>query len=341
MILKWLPFTVLLGAACTPAPSRTASEGATAGEVVAAPTQRHAAGPDASPAAVWPARTRYLSVEVGEQTVFYREAGDPQLPTLLLLHGYPSSSHTYRHLIPLLSGRFHVVAPDNLGSGYSSRPSPDEEPYTFDGLAEVTAGFVDAVGLDSYVLYMQDFGAPVGFRLAMARPERVRGLIAQNANAYLDGLTPPRQEFFRSASEDRSDEKVQALAKWVSDDAIRETQYLRDVPGERAQFMPPDAWTHDIAMLQSESDRRIQVQLFQDYQSNIDAYPRWQEWMRAQTVPALVLWGERDPAFVVAGARAYLRDLPHATLRLLDAGHFAAEERPVEVAKAIVEVFGR
>jgi pimeloyl-ACP methyl ester carboxylesterase len=170
----------------------------------------------------------------------------------------------------------------------------------------------------------------------MRRPERVRALIVQNANAYLDGLPAKRREFFRSAHVDRSDARVAALREWVSDRAIREKQYLRDVPGARAERMSPDAWTHDIARLQTPEDREIQVALFQDYQTNIDAYPLWQRFLRDRRPPTLVLWGERDPAFVVAGARAYLRDVPGAELHLLDAGHFAVEERPVEVAQRVI-----
>lgn len=293
------------------------------------------------PEARWPARTHYGTADVQGHEIFYREAGDPDAPTVILLHGYPSSSHTYRHLIPLLSGRYHVLAPDNLGSGYSDHPDPDEVSYDFDLLAAHTMGWIDALGLDEYVLYMQDFGAPVGFRIALERPEAVRGIVVQNGNAYLDGLTDKRRAFFRSAHADRSPEKVAELAHWVGDDAIRQTQYLRDVPGERAAFMSPDTWTHDIAMLPTERDRAIQVALFQDYQTNIDAYPTWQAWMRQQQPPALILWGERDPAFIADGGRAYLRDLPDAELWLLDAGHFAAEERPVEVAQHMVRFLDR
>lgn len=159
------------------------------------------------PAAAWPAKTYYRYADVQGRRIFYREAGDPSRPHVLLLHGFPSSSHTYRELIPLLSGRFHVIAPDYLGSGFSDRPGPDEVPYTFDLLAKHVTGLVDVLGINRYVIYMQDFGAPVGFRVATAHPERVRGLVIQNANAYLDGLTPARQEFFRKANSDRSPDK--------------------------------------------------------------------------------------------------------------------------------------
>lgn len=320
-VCRLLALAALLSIGCGTAGPGSAS-GGSGGAMASAPA--------------WPARTRYRTVQVLGRRMFYREAGDPQRPTLLLLHGYPSSSHTYRELIPLLSGRYHVIAPDNLGSGFSDHPSPYEVTYTFDLLAAHVTALTEALGLTRYVLYMQDFGAPVGFRVAMRNPERISGLVVQNANAYLDGLTPPRRAFFQLAHADRSPERVRALTEWVSDRAIRDRQYLRDVPGERAEYMSPDTWTHDIAMLATADDRLIQVQLFQDYQTNIDAYPAWQRYLRTRQPPALVLWGERDPAFIAEGARAYLRDLPRATLHLLDAGHFAVEERPVDVARFVL-----
>jgi pimeloyl-ACP methyl ester carboxylesterase len=291
--------------------------------------------------AVWPTRTRYRSVQVLGHRIFYREAGEPGRPLLLLLHGYPSSSHTYRELIPLLSGRFHVIAPDNLGSGYSDHPRTDELTYTFDLLADHLVAFTDALELERYSLYLQDFGGPVGFRLALRHPERVEALIVQNANGYLEGLTPARRAFFEKAHVDRSPEQLRALGDWVSDSAIRDRQYLRDAPGERAQYVSPDAWTHDLAMLPTPEDRQIQVQLFQDYQTNIDAYPAWQAFLRQRRPRTLVLWGERDAAFMVDGARAYLRDVPDAELQLLDAGHFAVEERAVEVAERVTRFLMR
>jgi pimeloyl-ACP methyl ester carboxylesterase len=287
--------------------------------------------------AAWPAKTYYRTVEVKGRKIFYREAGAPERPTILLLHGFPSSSHTYRELIPLLSGRYHVVAPDYLGSGFSDHPSTRDVTYTFDLLAEFVTGFVDALALDSYVLYMQDFGGPVGFRVALAHPERLRGLVIQNANAYLEGLTPNRQAFFRSARDTRTPDKLEELATFVSDDAIRQRQYLRDVPGDRSARMCPDTWTHDSARLANPEDRAIQVQLFQDYQNNIDAYPKWQAFLRERQPPTLIVWGKLDPAFIAAGASAYLKDLPKAELVLLDAGHFAVEEQPVPIAQHITK----
>ncbi len=290
-------------------------------------------------AAIWPAKTYYRNVDVRGHNIFYREAGDPAHPTVLLLHGYPSSSHTYRELIPLLSGHYHVIAPDYLGSGFSDHPT--DVSYSFDLLAEYLAAFIAELGLKNYFLYMQDFGAPVGFRVAMANPDRLCGLIVQNANAYLDGLTPARQAFFRRANRDRSPAHVAKLSGFVSDEAVKLKQYLRDVPGDKSTRMSPDAWIHDIALMPQPADRMIQVQLLQDYQTNIDAYPSWQAFLREQQPPTLIVWGRHDPAFIHAGASAYLRDVPNAELHLLDAGHFAVEEQSATIAQYMVHFIER
>jgi pimeloyl-ACP methyl ester carboxylesterase len=292
------------------------------------------------PSAHWPEKTYYRYAEVRGQRIFYREAGPPDQPTLLLLHGFPSSSHAYRELIPLLSGRYHVLAPDDLGSGFSDHPSPTSTRYTFDLLAEYMTGFIEARGLTEYVLYMQDFGAPVGYRVALQHPERVRGLVVQNANAYLDGLSEARRDFFRQAHEE-SDASVALRARLVSAEGIRERQYLRDVPGEKRERMSPDTWTHDLAFLGTDEEREIQMQLFQDYQTNIDAYPRWQAFLREHQPPTLIVWGAHDPAFISAGAEAYRRDVPNAELHLLDAGHFAVEEQAVAIAQHITRFMER
>lgn len=284
-----------------------------------------------------PPKTYYRYAEVDGRRIFYREAGDASKPTIVLLHGYPSSSHQYRELIPMLSSRYHVIAPDNLGSGYSDRPDPAGFEYTFDALADHAGGLLDVLGVGKFTLYMQDFGAPVGFRLMERSPERVEAIIVQNANAYDEGLTPARKEFFRRAREDKGPESAAIIYERTGEDSIIDGQYLRDVPGDRRDIMSPDGWTHDLAFLRTERDRTIQVRLFQDYQNNIDSYPRWQQLMRERQYPALIVWGKNDPAFIAPGAEAYLRDLPDAELHLLDAGHFALEEKPGEIARYILE----
>lgn len=289
---------------------------------------------------VWPAKTYYRHQVVNGHRIFYREAGEKDKPTILLLHGYPASSHSYRELIPLLSGRFRVIAPDDLGSGFSDRPDPDATTYTFDLLADHLEGLIKELDLKEYVLYMQDFGAPVGYRVIMRQPERVKGLIIQNANAYMDGLTETRRTFFKRAHDDRSPEHVERVYEYVSRDSIINRQYLRDVKGKE-EIVSPDSWTHDLSLLATAKDKKIQVQLFQDYYNNLLAYPKWQAWLRDHRPPTLIVWGKNDPAFIAAGAEAYLRDLPDAELHLLDAGHFAVEERPVEIAKYIIQFMYR
>ncbi|CAA0110837.1 Haloalkane dehalogenase [BD1-7 clade bacterium] len=282
-------------------------------------------------------KVKYRTAKVDNHTIFYREAGDKSRPTLVLLHGYPSSSHTYRELIPLLAKHYHVIAPDNLGSGYSDKPDPAKVTYSFDTLAQINTALLKTLGIKKYTLYMQDFGAPVGFRMMQANPQHIEAIIAQNANAYLDGLTPKRQQFFRNAHEDRSAENTQRLMQYSSRDAIINGQYLRDVPAALHDRISPDAWTHDLHFLQTDAQRMIQVQLFQDYYSNLLAYPKWQAFLRKQQYPALIVWGRHDAAFIVPGALGYLRDLPHAELHLLDAGHFAVEEKPQAVAELVLD----
>jgi pimeloyl-ACP methyl ester carboxylesterase len=288
-----------------------------------------------------PPKTYYRTAQVKGETMFYREAGDPSRPTIVLLHGYPSSSHTYRELIPMLSRHYRIIALDNLGSGYSSHPDPDETIYTFDRLADYAEGLIATLGITKYTLYMQDFGAPVGFRMIERNPDAITALIVQNANAYLNGLTPPRREFFRKAHEDRSPAHVARLYEFTSATAIKEKQYLRDVPKEKRDIMSPDGWTHDLAFLTTAKDRTIQLQLFQDYQTNIDRYPSWQALMREHQFPSLIVWGKNDPAFIAAGAEAYLRDLPKAELHLIDAGHFAVEEDAPQIARHILAFMAR
>jgi pimeloyl-ACP methyl ester carboxylesterase len=288
-----------------------------------------------------PPKTYYRTLEVKGETIFYREAGDPARGTIVLLHGYPSSSHTYRELIPMLSRHYHVVAPDYLGSGFSARPDADTTPYTFDRLADYVEGLLVALKLETYTLYMQDFGAPVGFRLMERNPKAIRAIVVQNANAYLDGLTPDRRAFFKNARDDRSPAQVASLFERAGAASIVGKQYLRDVPEAKRDIMSPDSWTHDLAFLATDKDRKIQVQLFQDYQNSIDRYPAWQALMRERQFPALVVWGRNDPAFIAAGAEAYLRDLPKAELHLIDAGHFAVEENAPLVARHILEFMSK
>ncbi|NRD19174.1 alpha/beta hydrolase [Winogradskyella eckloniae] len=288
-----------------------------------------------------PPVTTYNYVDIDGVKLFYRAAGDKNNPTIVLLHGYPSSSHSYRHLIPMLATHYYVIAPDNLGSGYSTHLDPTVTTYTFDLLADYTQKLIDTLQIDTYVMYMQDFGAPVGYRMMMKDPTRITALIVQNANAYLDGLTPKRQEFFRTAQSDTSQTKHDFLYNLTGKEAIINQQYLFDLDSTNINIQSPDAWTHDLAFLRSEKDREIQVQLFQDYNTNLIRYPKWQNMLRTYQPKTLIAWGKKDIKFNANGAKAYLRDLPNAEIHLLDAGHFAAEEKTRDIGQLILEFLAK
>ncbi|WP_179375200.1 alpha/beta fold hydrolase [Winogradskyella wichelsiae] len=288
-----------------------------------------------------PPATTYNYVEIDSVKLFYREAGDKSKPTIVLLHGYPSSSHSYRNLIPMLATHYHVIAPDNLGSGYSTHLDPATTTYTFEFLADYTEKLINTLQIKNYVMYMQDFGAPVGYRMMMKNPKRIEALIVQNANAYLDGLTPKRHDFFRTAQTDTSQVKYDFLYSLTGEDAIINKQYLFDLDSTNINIQSPDAWTHDLVFLRSKKDREIQVQLFQDYNTNLIRYPKWQKMLRETQPKTLIAWGRKDLKFNYKGAEAYLRDLPNAELHLLDAGHFAAEEKTRSIAKLILKFLSK
>jgi pimeloyl-ACP methyl ester carboxylesterase len=278
--------------------------------------------------------TTYRTVAVGGVNVFYREAGPADAPAILLLHGFPSSSRMFDTLMPLLADRYHLVAPDYPGFGRSDAPPADTFVYTFDHLAEIVGGFVDAIGLKRYALYLQDYGGPVGFRLALARPEQVRALIIQNAVAHEEGLGPlwdARKAFWR----DRAAHEAQVIPAFISLEGARQRHIGSSPAPERYN---PDSWTDEFAALSRPGQAAIQSDLFYDYQTNVAAYPKWQAWMREHRPPALVVWGRYDPSFAVAGGHAYGRDLPDAEIHILDAGHFALDEKLDEIA-ALIRAF--
>ncbi|WP_299381334.1 alpha/beta hydrolase [uncultured Lacinutrix sp.] len=288
-----------------------------------------------------PPATTYNYTEIDSVKLFYRAAGNKSNPTIVLLHGYPTSSHSYRNLIPMLATHYHVIAPDNLGSGYSTHLDPNTTDYSFDLLADYTEKLINKLQVKNYIMYMQDFGAPVGYRMMMKNPKRIEALIVQNANAYLDGLTPKRQAFFRTAQKDTTQEKHDFLYSITGEDAIINKQYLFDLDSTNRNIQSPDAWTHDLAFLTSKKDREIQVQLFKDYNTNLLSYPKWQKMLKDNQPKTLITWGKKDLKFNYKGAEAYLRDLPKAELHLLDAGHFAAEEKTSEIAKLILEFLAK
>ena len=276
----------------------------------------------------------YRKQTVENLEIFYREAGSSEAPVILLLHGFPSSSRMFDPLFPLLSSRYHLIAPDFPGFGHSSAPPPERFSYTFDQLAQVTDHFVEALGLKRYVLLVQDYGGPVGFRLALAHPERVQALIVQNAVAHEEGLGPlwaARRAFWA----DRASNEAKVRANFLSSEATR----LRHVgTSPNVKRYNPDLWTDELAFLSQPGQDRIQLDLFYDYRNNVASYPCWQEYLRTHRPPTLVVWGKYDPSFTVTGATAYARDVPDAEIHLLEAGHFALDEAAEEIA-ALINVF--
>ena len=270
----------------------------------------------------------YHCAEVEGVRIFYRQAGPEDAPAVVLLHGYPSSSRMYDSLIPLLADRFHLIAPDYPGFGQSEALPPSRYRYTFDHLAETTNRLLEQLGIDRYVLFMQDYGGPVGFRIALAHPERVQAIIVQNANAYEEGLGPKWAAIAKYWT-DRMGHPEQ-LDAFVSLEGARQ-RHLGNTPNP--ERYNPDTWTDEYAILSRPSEREIQGELLYDYQSNVASYPRWQAWLRQHRPPTLVLWGRYDPSFIVPGALAYQRDVPTAELHILDAGHFALDEQTDTVAQ--------
>ena len=271
---------------------------------------------------------RYGFAVANGTSIFYREAGDPTAPSLLLLHGFPTSSHMFRDLIPLLAPHYHVVAPDMPGFGFSDAPKR----ATFDDLAKVADAFTTAIGLTRFAIYVFDYGAPIGFRLALAHPERITAIITQNGNAYEEGLSSegwnPIQKYWRSPTA----ENRNALRSFLKPEATK-WQYTHGVADPSR--LAPDAWTLDSALLARPGNDEIQLDLFLDYASNVALYPKFQEYLRKNQPPVLAVWGKNDPFFLPAGAEAFKRDVPKADVRFFDTGHFALETHAAEIAEAI------
>ena len=284
---------------------------------------------------LYPVHYRY--VDADGVRMFYREAGNPELPTLLLLHGYPSSSHQFRDLIPLLSDRFHLVAPDLPGFGFTDVPDARRYVYSFDALGETLAAFVDALRLERDALYGFDYGAPSGLRLALAYPDRVTGLVSQNGNAYLEGLgdawEPIRRYWAQPTTENR-----QVVHDNVLNLAGTRWQYLHGVSDET--LVAPEGYMLDALLMERPGNKAIQLDLFLDYANNLTRYPAFQQFFREKQLPTLVIWGKHDPFFIPPGAQAYLRDNPQAQVELLDTGHFALDTHAVYIAQRIRQVIG-
>lgn len=272
------------------------------------------------------------TISIDGQTIFYREAGNKEkTPTILLLHGFPTSSHMFRNLIPALADKFHLIAPDYPGFGNSSMPTVDKFQYTFDNLAEVVDKFIERIGLEKYSMYVMDYGAPIGYRLAVKHPERIEALIVQNGNAYDEGLREfwePLKAYWSEPNEKNKD----ALKKFLTLEATK-WQYTHGVKNENA--ISPDNWLLDQSLLDRPGNKEIQLQLFYDYSSNPPLYPQWQEYFRKYQPPTLVVWGRNDSIFPKEGAVSYQRDLKNIEVHLLDTGHFALEEEGELIAELI------
>ena len=285
------------------------------------------------------AAVHYRNVEIDGLDIFYREAGPKDAPTLLLLHGFPTSSQQYRNLIPELSDEYHVIAPDYPGFGRSSMPAHDEFDYSFASYANLMESFTKELGLENYAMYVMDYGAPVGYRLALSEPEKVTALIIQNGNAYEEGLLE-FWDVFKTYWADNTQENREPLRGFLEIGAT-EWQYTHGIPDVNINLVSPDAWTLDQVYLDRPGNQEIQLDLFYDYRTNVDLYPEFQEFFRTFQPPTLIVWGKNDVIFPAEGATPYLRDLPNAELHLLDAGHFALETNGPEIADKIREFLVR
>jgi pimeloyl-ACP methyl ester carboxylesterase len=269
--------------------------------------------------------------------IFYREAGSPTAPTLLLLHGFPASSHMFRKLSPSLVDRYHIVAPDLPGFGFTETPDRTKFSYTFENLAKTIGRFTEVLGLDRFAIYIFDYGAPVGLRLALAHPERITAIISQNGNAYEEGLSQgwnPIQKYWKEPTPANR----AALRDFLTPEATR-GQYLYGVTDP--ELVAPESYTLDSALLARPGNDEVQLDLFLDYASNVALYPKFQEYLRTHKPPFLAVWGKNDPFFLPPGAEAFKRDIPNAEIHFFDTGHFALETHAQEIGATIREFLGR
>jgi pimeloyl-ACP methyl ester carboxylesterase len=282
---------------------------------------------------------RYRSVTVEDVKVFYREAGNPDKPVLLLLHGFPTSSHMFRDLIPLLADRYHVVAPDYPGFGFSDAPDRTRFKYTFEHLTEVMEKFTQAIGLKRYALYIFDYGAPIGLRLAMAHPERVAAIISQNGNVYEEGLSSAWAGRVKVWQEPTPE--IRAKLRGGLSPAAAQRRYFTGVSEADRSLVAPETWALDDALLARPGNDEIQLDLLVDYGSNIAIYSKFQQYLRTAHPPVLVVWGKNDQTFIEAGASAFKRDVPEAEVHLYDTGHFALETHLHQITDTVRSFLGR
>lgn len=277
-------------------------------------------------------------IEIDGLQVFYREAGNPQNPAMVLLHGFPSSSFMYRNLINTLADEFYLIAPDYPGFGNSDAPSPDEFPYTFDKLSEVVEKLLTALDVKRFTLFIQDYGSPVGFRIALRHPDWIEGIVSQNGNAYEEGFTGVWDSLRSALWKNRTAETEAPLGGFLTPEGVK---WIYNEGTRNPAKMSPDTWNMDLHFLARPDNHRIQLDLLYDYRTNVPLYTQWHEYLRKNQPPTLVVWGANDPIFTQAGGRAFLRDVPKAELHMLDTGHFALEDHCDEIAAFVRSFYER
>ena len=279
----------------------------------------------------------YRKEKVEDLNIFYREAGSDDAPIVLLLHGYPTSSHMFRNLIPILSEKYHVIAPDLPGFGLTDAPGYKEFAYTFDNLTKYIQGFIDQLGLKRFAIYVFDYGAPVGYRLAVANPEKIAGIISQNGNAYVEGLSdgwnPIQKYWIEPTEENRNNLRTMTTA------GTTQWQYFTGVSDPT--LIAPESYSLDQFFLERDGNVELQLDLFRDYANNVALYPTFQQYFRDKQPPLLAVWGDKDPFFLPAGADAFKRDIPNATVKFFDTGHFALETHVNEIGQEILDFLAK
>lgn len=284
-------------------------------------------------------RTHYHTTSINGVDVFHREAGSKNNPTILLLHGFPTSSHMFRNLIPDLAMRYHVIAPDYPGFGHSGMPDRSEFTYGFDAFSEVVGELLNRLGVDRYAVYVFDYGAPVGFRLFHKHPERITAIISQNGNAYEEGIAgfwDPIKAYWNTHAE-----KEREAIRWLTGIQATRWQYENGVPQHLLTNLSPDGWQHDQSLMDRPGNSDIQLDIFYDYRANLPLYPLWQQALRRHQPPLLALWGKNDEIFVSPGGEAFRRDLPDSEIHMLDTGHFVVETHGKEIAALITDFLSR
>jgi pimeloyl-ACP methyl ester carboxylesterase len=283
-------------------------------------------------------RTLYRWAEADGLNIFYRESGDPARPTVVLLHGFPSSSFMFRELIPKLSTDYHVIAADMPGYGYTDQPLSKDFDYTFDNLARVMALFLTNIGLDKFSIYIQDYGAPIGLRMFESEPERIQAIITQNGNAYEEGLSPFWDEWIKPYWQDKSAETEQKIRDLLT---FGSTRFQYEKGTRNLDHISPDTFHFDQMIMDRTGNKQIQMDLLYDYQNNLARYPSWHQVLRRVQPPLLAVWGKNDPIFLPGGAEAFKRDIPQAEIHLLDTGHFALEEESSTIASYMLDFLSR